>query len=90
MADANLIKKADLARVREIDFAYSFGGSLKKLTEALGVTRMIPKQAGTVLKAYKATGTLENGNVELTIRESGEKINVAVEEIINVLKEKIK
>lgn len=63
MADANLIKKADLARVREIDFAYSFGGSLKKLTEALGVTRMIPKQAGTVLKAYKATGTLEDGNV---------------------------
>lgn len=63
MADANLIKKQDLARVREVDFAYMFGGSLKKLTEALGVTRMIAKQAGTVLKAYRATGTLENGNV---------------------------
>ncbi len=31
--------------------------------EALGVTRKIAKQAGTVLKAYKATGTLDNGAV---------------------------
>jgi hypothetical protein len=31
--------------------------------EALGVTRKIAKQAGTVLKAYKATGVLEDGNV---------------------------
>ena len=31
--------------------------------EALGVTRKIPKQAGTVLKAYKAKGTLQDGNV---------------------------
>ena len=30
--------------------------------EALGVTRKIPKQAGTVLKAYKATGTLQDGS----------------------------
>lgn len=63
MADANLIKSADLARAREIDFTYRFGESIKKLMEALGVTRKIPKQAGTVLKAYKATGTLEDGNV---------------------------
>lgn len=63
MAETNLIKKADLVRVREIEFAYTFGESLKKLTEALGITRKIPKQAGTVLKAYKATGTLENGSV---------------------------
>ena len=40
-----------------------FGESLNKLIEALGVTRRIPKQAGTVLKAYKATGTLQDGNV---------------------------
>lgn len=63
MAETNLIKKADLVRVREIEFAYTFGESLKKLTEALGITRKIPKQAGTVLKAYKATGTLEDGSV---------------------------
>lgn len=62
-AETNLIKKADLARVREIEFTFMFSETLKKLVEALGVTRMIPKQAGTVLKAYKAAGTLEDGNV---------------------------
>lgn len=31
--------------------------------EALGVTRKIRKEAGTVLRAYKATGTLQDGNV---------------------------
>ena len=63
MADANLIKSADLVKVREIEFTYSFGESIKKLVEALGVTRKIPMVAGTVLKAYKATGTLEDGSV---------------------------
>lgn len=62
-AENNLIKKADLARIREIDFVNRFGYSVKKLMEALGVTRMIPKEAGTVLKTYKAKGTLESGAV---------------------------
>lgn len=62
-AETNLIKKTDLARVREVEFTFMFSESLQKLIEALGVTRKIPKQAGTVLKAYKATGTLEDGNV---------------------------
>ena len=57
-AETNLIKKNDLARVREIEFTEMFGYSIKKLMEALGVTRKIAKQAGTVLKSYKATGTL--------------------------------
>lgn len=61
--DPKLIKKADLARVREIDFTLMFTESLRKLTEALGVTRKVAKQAGTVLKTYKATGTLEDGKV---------------------------
>lgn len=61
--DPKLIKKADLARVREIDFTLIFTESLRKLTEALGVTRKVAKQAGTVLKTYKATGTLEDGAV---------------------------
>lgn len=61
--DAKLIKKADLARVREIDFTLMFTESLRKLTEALGVTRKVAKQAGTVLKTYNATGTLEEGKV---------------------------
>ena len=63
MAETNLIKKADLARAREIDFTLQFGDSIKKLTEALGVTRKVAKQAGTALKAYKATGTLQSGVV---------------------------
>lgn len=63
MAEANLIKNADLARVREQEFVYMFTGSLKKFMEALSVTRKIAKQAGYALKAYKAVGTLEDGNV---------------------------
>lgn len=62
-AEANLIKKEDLAKAREIEFSYTFGDSIKKLMESLGVTRKIAKQAGTTLKAYIATGTLEDGNV---------------------------
>lgn len=61
--EENLIKSADLARVREVDFVYMFGETLAKLIEALGITRKIAKQAGTVLKHYKAVGTLENGQV---------------------------
>ena len=63
MAETNLITSADLVKAREIEFTYTFGESLKKLMEALGVTRKIAKQAGSVLKAYKATGTLQDGNV---------------------------
>lgn len=63
MAEQNLIKSADLARVREVEFAEMFSESVKKLVEALGITRKIPKQAGTILKTYKATGSLENGAV---------------------------
>ena len=63
MAEANLIKKADLAKAREIEFTYTFAENVRKLMEALGVTRKIAKQAGTVLKAYKAVGTLESGEV---------------------------
>lgn len=61
--ETNLIKAADLARAREIDFAYQFNDGIRKLLEALGVTRKIAKQQGTYLKAYRATGVLENGEV---------------------------
>lgn len=63
MAETNLIKKADLARAREIEFTYNFSENVRKLMEALGVTRKIAKQAGTVIKAYKAVGTLQDGDV---------------------------
>ena len=62
-AENNLIKNADLTKVREIDFTLQFEDSIKKLIEALGITRKIAKQAGTVLKTYQATGKLENGVV---------------------------
>ncbi len=65
MADTNLITKDVLskAQVREIEFVEMFQESIKKLVEALGVTRKISKEAGTVLKTYKAKGTLESGTV---------------------------
>lgn len=63
MAEANLIKREDLSRVREMEFVDQFGYSVKKLLEVLGVTRKIKKQPGTVLKSYKAKGKLESGIV---------------------------
>lgn len=62
-APTNLIKSADLAKVREVDFVSQFNENLKKLMELLGVTRKIEKQAGTVLKVLKVTGTLVDGTV---------------------------
>lgn len=63
MADSNLIKKADLIKAREVDFVNTFAESTKTLMKVLGVTRKIAKQAGTVLRAYTAVGTLESGVV---------------------------
>lgn len=63
MADTNLITTSDLVWAREQEFVEQFSENVKKLVEALGVTRKIQKQDGTVLKTYKATGTLESGAV---------------------------
>ena len=62
MADGTT-KNANLAKVQDVDFSYRFGYSVKKMIEDLGITRKIPKSAGTVLKAYKVTGTLKDGTV---------------------------
>lgn len=62
-AEQNLIVSEDLVKVREIDFVNRFNDGIKKLVEVLGITRKIPKQAGTVLKAYVADGTLGDGEV---------------------------
>ena len=62
-AETNLIKNSDLARVRQVDFVSMFGYNTKKLMELLGVMRLIPKQAGTVLKRHSVTGTLGDGIV---------------------------
>ena len=62
-AENNTILSSALARVRMVDFNFQFTGSLRKLVEALGVTRKIAVQEGAALKALKVTGTLESGAV---------------------------
>lgn len=63
-AETNLIGKAAMVRVREIDFVQQFTHtSLAKLMEVLGVTRKIPMQEGTTLYYYTTTGTLQSGAV---------------------------
>lgn len=62
--EVGLITSEDLTRAREIDFVYQFSENLKGLMKVLGVTRMIPKQEGTTLTAYKAQGELKDGKVE--------------------------
>ena len=61
--DTNTIKAADLAKVRDVDFAERFSTDLSTLMKMLGVTRKIEKKAGETLKVYKVTGTLASGAV---------------------------
>lgn len=63
-AETNLIKAAQMRKVREVDFVEQFGGNiLPKLMEALGVARKIPMMEGTTMYVYKTTGTLQSGSV---------------------------
>lgn len=63
-AETNLIKAAQMQKVREVDFVEMFGGNiLPKLMEVLGVTRQIPMMEGTTMYVYKTTGTLQSGAV---------------------------
>lgn len=63
-AETNVIKAAQMTKVREVDFVERFSGSiLSKLIEALGVTRKVPLMEGTSLYVYKTVGTLQNGEV---------------------------
>ena len=62
-AETNTILTSDQVHIRVLDFNYQFTGSIRKLTEALGVTRKIAVQEGTSLKAIKVTGTLASGVV---------------------------
>lgn len=62
-AETNVIKKAQMAKVRELDFATLFGENVQNLIKMLGVTRKIPVTAGTALKVLKVTGTLQSGAV---------------------------
>lgn len=56
-------KNANLTKVQDVDFSLRFGYSVKKLIEALGITRKLPKTAGTVLKVYKVAGVLKDGTI---------------------------
>ena len=63
-SETNLIKAAQMARVREVDFVSQFAhNSLAKLLEVLGVTRKIPMMEGTTMYVYSTTGTLQSGAV---------------------------
>lgn len=63
-AESNVIKAAQMSKVREVDFVAQFAhGSLAKLIEVLGVTRKIPMQEGTTLYMYTTSGTLQSGSV---------------------------
>ena len=49
-SETNLIKAAQMARVREVDFVSQFAhNSLGKFLEVLGVTRKIPMMEGTTM-----------------------------------------
>ena len=63
-AETNLIKAAQMKKVREVDFVEQFGENiLPKLMEVLGVTRKIPMMEGTTMYVYHTTGTLQSGSV---------------------------
>lgn len=63
-AETNVITTNQMAKAREVDFVNRFSDNiLRKLIEALGVTRKIPMMEGTTLNVYKTTGTLQSGVV---------------------------
>lgn len=63
-AETNVIKAAQMSKVREVDFVLQFTHNfLPKLIEALGVTRKIAMQEGTTMYYYTTTGTLQSGVV---------------------------
>ena len=61
-ADQNLITVSDLAKVRDIEFTRRFTEGIQSLMELLGITQLISYTAGTALKIYTTTGTLESGS----------------------------
>lgn len=63
-APDNLTGTAQLqVRAREIDFVTSFGKDLQALLDIMGISRMIRKENGTMLKTKKVVGTLQSGAV---------------------------
>lgn len=52
-----------MVKAREIDFVTSFGKNMQALLDVMGITRMIRKTNGTVLRVKKVSGELQSGNV---------------------------
>lgn len=50
-------------RAREIDFVTSFGQNMQALLDVMGISRMIRKQNGSMLRVRTASGTLQSGDV---------------------------
>lgn len=64
MAKANLTGTAQIqTQAREIDFVSRFTYNWDHLRDIMGVSRLIRKTPGTVLKSKYAVVTLQNGNV---------------------------
>lgn len=63
-APSNMIGQDQIqVRAREIDFVTSFGKNMQALLDIMGITRMIKKQNGTVLKTKKVSGDLQSGDI---------------------------
>lgn len=62
-AETGLTVTNDFAKAISIDFTNRFEGSLKKLIEALGITRTIPMSQGMLIKTYKSEKDIKNGTV---------------------------
>lgn len=60
---AGIVKTADIVAAREVDFVSRFANNWQELMDIMGITRLIPKVPGTVLKSKYAQVTLESGTV---------------------------
>ena len=63
MGANNLTATADIVAVREIDFVSRFSNNWQELRDLMGITRLVPKVPGTVLKSKYASVTLQSGTV---------------------------
>lgn len=60
---AGIVKTADIVAAREVDFVTRFSNNWQELMDIMGITRLVPKVPGTVLKSKYAEVTLEDGAV---------------------------
>lgn len=63
MGANNLTATADIIAVREVDFVSRFANNWQDLRDLMGITRLVPKVPGTVLKSRYAEVTLQSGAI---------------------------